>query len=55
VVNATRYYHYEFFSFFPLSLIFFFSCLWRVRGSITFDNNATVHLLWSRGSKGEKN
>jgi hypothetical protein len=23
VVNATRYYHYEFFSFFPLSLIFF--------------------------------
>lgn len=54
VVNATRYYHYEFFSFFPLSLIFYFFGL-LVKGSITFDNNATMHLLWSRGSKGEKN
>jgi hypothetical protein len=55
VVNATRYYHYEFFFFVLPAVVDFFCCWLFVKGSITFDNNATVHLLWSRGSKGEKN
>lgn len=55
VVNATRYYHYEFFFFVLPAVVDFFCCWLFVKGSITFDNNATVRLLWSRGSKGEKN